>query len=171
MSARSVAESRFAEADLEALISGLRRELELVRELRDALRDQRAGIAASRTDAVEHSILQIGRILMALEDQRRSRSQWLATRGDVTPNASSWMDGLNAPPLILESIRRELRGAAREVAHEVAVNHEVLRRSVEAGEAYLQALFSSVRGAEPCYRPGEAPAAEPATGVIMNRRA
>ena len=67
-------------------------------------------------------------------------------------------------------MRRELRSAAREVSHEVAVNHEVLRRSVEAGEAFLQALFSSVRGADPCYRP-EATPPEPATGVIMNRRA
>ncbi|MGH7741977.1 MAG: flagellar export chaperone FlgN [Candidatus Eiseniibacteriota bacterium] len=171
MNARSFPAVTPADADLEALTSSLARELALVRELRDALRHQRGGIAANRTDMVEDSIQQVGRILVSLEEQRRGRSQLLESMSGAPAESMSWIDALPTRPIALDGVRRELRDAAREVAHEVAVNHEVLRRSVEAGEAYLQALFSSVRGVEPCYRPGEATAAEPATGVIMNRRA
>jgi len=170
MSTRIVPSVRPSDTELEALASALGRELELVRELRQALRDQRAGIASHHTAAVEDSLQRVGHLLMALEERRRARAQLLETMAGTSNSSLAWIDDLPAPPAALGVVRHELRTAAREVAHEVAVNHEVLRRSVEAGDAFLQALFSSVRGIDPCYRPEAAPP-EPATGVIMNRRA
>jgi hypothetical protein len=159
--------------NLEALAAALRHETERVTALRDALREQRAGIAANRTDRVEDSVREVGHLLLGIDEQRRHRSALLERlTGDPNVELARLESAVTpALPRALVEARRALRHAANEVAREVAINHEVLKRSIEAGESYLQALFSSVRGPEVSYHPGDPRSADHPTGVIMNRRA
>ena len=160
-------------SNFDALAAALRRECETVRALRDALLEQRAGIAANRTDRVEDSVRSVGHLLLGLDEMRRHRGALLDRLAGEPQLALGQIESrLRSPvPAAFAEARRELRHAAAEVAREVAINHEVLQRSVEAGEAFLQALFSSVRGPDPSYHPGETRGGETPTGVIMNRRA
>jgi hypothetical protein len=135
----------------------LAREAEVVHALREALVRQRAGVAADSTPDVHGSCDDIARILVALDNARRHRSSLLANLAGGTPTTLEALArelGGTLPPELAEAaavLRREAEGAAREAA----VNRTVLKRTVEAGEAFLQALFTDAGEPEAVYRPGE----------------
>jgi hypothetical protein len=155
------------------LAEALGQEAEVARELREALIRQRDAVAACDDAGVEASVEAVGRVLLTLETARRRRGELVAS---VTGRPDLPLEGLEtavgAPlPAALLHARQRLRRAAQDVTHEVAINRTVLRRAVEAGETFLQALFSAAGGPAARYAPAERPEAAGATGVLVNRRA
>lgn len=155
------------------LAESMEQEAEVARELREALLRQREGVASLDHRAVEGSVDAIGRVLHTLEQAKRRRIELVtAVSGSPDTTLERLEDTLGVPlSADLLRARERLRRAAHDVAHEVAVNRAVLRRAVEAGEAFVQALFSTVSESVPSYAPGERAEAPAATGVLVNRRA
>jgi hypothetical protein len=150
----------------------LEREARAVGELREALSRQREGVARNSTGTVNSSCDDIGRILVSLEAARRARAALL---GPLAQPGEAPMDVLErafggAMPEPLAAARRTLRGAAEAAAREAAINRVVLRRTIESGEAFLQALFSNVAEPESTYRAGERPD-DGGPGFLLDRKA
>lgn len=147
-------------------------EAHAVRELREALGRQRHGVARDAVREVEASCDDIGRILVTLEAARRTRTarlEALAPAGGSPWAALERAFGGRLPDA-LAAARRELRAEAEATAHEAAINRAVLRRTIESGEAFLQALFSNVTLPGPTYRAGER-AEEGEPGFLLDRKA
>lgn len=157
---------------LAELTRALDRERALVIELQETLVHQRAGVASSEAEAVNASVDAIGRLLLALGEARTTRTRIVAAlTGDAALPIDRLEAALGAPlPPALETARAALRTAAEGVAHEVAINRAVLRRAVEAGESFLQALFSTAVDSPGVYGTTEH-REEPAAGILLNRRA
>lgn len=154
------------------LAGALLREAQAVNELRDALSRQRQGVATDSVPAVNASCDDIGRILVALDAARRARAGLLgplAPEGGTPWEALERLFGGRLPEPLAEA-RRALRAAAESAAREAAINRVVLRRTIESGEAFLQALFSNVAEPEPTYRAGER-ADEGGPGFLLDRKA
>ena len=140
---------------LRELAAVLHREAEVVRALRDALVEQRTALAADDAETVDRSSDAVQRILLMLEEVRSSRTTVLSSISEGEPATLHQIEerlGVSLP-VPLEQAREELRRAGREVAREVAINKTVLRRAVETGEAFLQALFSSTLDPPAVYQP------------------
>ncbi len=159
-------------AAFDRLTEGLERELALVTELRELLASQRAAIATGDTEAVQQSCDRIAQVLQSMESARRVRTSALeALHVPADTPLSSLPEHLDGPmPAALEAARVALRAVAEQTAADAAVHHVVLRRTVESGEAYLQALFSSANDPEPVYRTTER-APDPSAGFVLDRRA
>jgi hypothetical protein len=158
-------------ARLVELGHALERETEIVDELRGVLIRQRQAVATTQADAVNVTVDAIGRILLTLEEARRRRATMTQS---LTGDAATRLDRLEAAlsmalPASVADSRRRLRESAASVAREVAINRDVLRRAVESGEAFLQALFSATGLATPVYGTGEKD--ESPSGMLLNRRA
>jgi hypothetical protein len=155
------------------LTDALVHERRLIEELREALLRQRAGVAADDPELIEHSVQAIGRTLLTLDEARRRRVALTALVAGRPGVALSDLDGLLAPlPAAFVSAREAVRRAAEATAHEGAINQTVLRRALEAGDAYLQQLFSSAADPMPVYAPGPRPSEpRPAGGLLLNRTA
>lgn len=156
---------------LTELAGVLVRETDVVRALREALMAQRAGVAADSTAAVHGSCDDIGRILVALDTARRHR---IALLTGLVGESPATLEGLSdklggvLPPAIAEAgvvLRREAQATAREAA----VNRKVLQRTVEAGEAFLQTLFTSTGAPDAVYRPGER-RDDDSAGFLLDRK-
>lgn len=142
---------------MEDLAAAVEREAGLTAQLRDALSRQRASVAMDDVAAVLASCDEVSRLLLTLEESRRSRARAMQR---LTGDAAGTLTGLEqsaGAPLSarLLDAREALREAAGQTAMEAAVNHTVLRRAVEAGEAFLQALFSTTAEPQSVYRTGE----------------
>jgi hypothetical protein len=155
---------------VDALTQALHAETELVDELNDHLRRQRAGVAADDVAAVDDSVDAIGRVLHALAAARgRRASHVFELCGDETmplDRLNEWLGEFAGPDF--DAARAALRHAAAETAREAAINRKVLERATADGEAFLQELFSSVAGPE-IYGPIET--GDAAGPVMLNRRA
>jgi len=129
---------------LSELTTLLRRELQLVDALRDALARQRAGIANDDPGALEASAREVGRIVFGLEEARRRRATLVgAIVGDRAFPLARFEERLAGPlPEEFVRARADLREAGQGAAHEVLINHAVLRQAVEAGEPMLRQLFA-----------------------------
>lgn len=154
------------------LADGLERELSLVTELKELLAGQRAAIAACDATAVQQSCDRIAQVLQSMESARRARLAALDVLGvpgdtPLSELSSHFEHGL---PARLEAVRAALRVEAEQTAADAAVHHVVLRRTVESGEAYLQALFSSATDPEPVYRTAER-APDSTAGFVLDRKA
>jgi hypothetical protein len=169
---RAAAGRSVSHAQLLELAGALSREAAVVRELGEALAWQRQAVAGSRPDDLNAAVDAIGRILLTLDEARRGRAAALAALCGETPEPVARLEDAIAGPLPeeLTRARADLEAAARAVAHEVAINRSVLRRAVETGEAFLQALFSSAGLPPAAYAPGER-AEEPPAGLLLDRRA
>jgi len=158
---------------LAELTAALEHEAAAIRGLREALVQQRAAVAANDAAAVNASVDDVGRILLAVEEARRQREAMVAA---LAGGPGATLEGLGAPDArpgraAFDTARAALRRAAEEAAHEAAVNRAVLRRAVEAGEAFLQSLFSSAADPSPVYAPAEGRERPGAPGFILNRKA
>jgi hypothetical protein len=165
---------RPAPADVLAdLVRAVVRETDAVRELREALVRQRAGVAADATADVHASCDDIARILVTLEQAKRHRAAVLAAAAREHPptleGLAAAFDGALPPPLAeaAQALRREAEGAAREAS----VNRVVLQRTVEAGEAFLQALFTGTATPDAVYRPGARSNDDDGAGFLLDRTA
>ena len=162
-----------ATQSLERLTAALEHEIVAVRELGEALVQQRSAVAASDIVAVNASVDDVGRLLLSVDESRRHRLAVVAELGGA-PGASLeefeppfGSQGAGAYAAARAALRRE----AEKAAHEAAVNRTVLRSAVEAGNAFLQALFSSTDEPSPVYSAAERPAPPSSPGFILNRRA
>ena len=162
-----------ATQSLERLTAALEHEIVAVRELGEALVQQRSAVAASDIAAVNASVDDVGRLLLSVDESRRHRLAVVAELGGA-PGAS--LEEFEPPPgsqgaSAYAAARAALRREAEKAAHEAAVNRTVLRSAVEAGNAFLQALFSSAEDPSPVYGAAERQTPPRSAGFILNRRA
>ncbi|MDM7913673.1 MAG: flagellar export chaperone FlgN [Candidatus Eisenbacteria bacterium] len=140
------------------LISLLQRETRLIIELREVLIRQRAAVGAQDPDGVQASIEGVGRIVTMLAEARTRRSRAIQSLGiSPSPSTLSQLEtalGVDLPLPLLQA-RAALTREARSVVTEVSINRTVLRRAVETGEAFLQALFSCLSDPSPVYQAAE----------------
>ncbi len=155
------------------LTAALEHEAAAIRGLRESLVQQRAAVAANDAAALNASVDDVGRILLAVDEARRQREAMVRALAG-SPDAP--LEGLGAGSArpaaqAFAAARAALRRAAEEAAHEAAVNRAVLRRAVEAGDAFLQSLFSSATDPSPVYAPRERRERPGGAGFILNRKA
>jgi hypothetical protein len=155
------------------LSRALRDEARVLEQLRDAMADQRAAVAANDNDALDISVRGIARTVHTLEEARKRRAsvmRYLTGNEDLPLNQLGHFLG-EPLPLELDAARAEVRLAAQGVAHEAAVNRVVLQRAREATDAFLQELFSAVARSDAVYGPGEPEEASEMPAMLLNRKA
>lgn len=154
------------------LTRALEREVATVSELREALVRQRAGVATDAVESVHAACDDVARLLVAIEAARRHRVmrlESLSVSGDARLETLELALG-HALPTPLAEARAALRHEAAAAAREAGINRVVLQRTVEAGEAFLQALFSNAGGPDPVYRAGER-REDDGAGLMLDRTA
>lgn len=136
-------------AELTALLA---HEHRMIEELRQALLRQRAGVATDDAEAIDASVAAVGRTLLAIDAARRCRTEVV---GEITGDGETPLADLErrlrrSLPAPLAHAREQVRRSADAAAHELAINQHILRRVLEAGDAFLQRLFSS-KETETCW--------------------
>jgi hypothetical protein len=126
------------------LAGALVQEQRLIEELPQALLRQRAGIAAGDPELIDRSDYAIARTRLVLEEARRHRAS-IATAvvgrpGVALSDLESFVGVLPAPLL---AAREALHRAGEVTAQDLAINQRMVRQALEAGDAFLQQLFSS----------------------------
>jgi hypothetical protein len=159
---------------LSDLAESLLYEANVIEELRQALLRQRAGVAADDTDLVESSIHAMGRTLLTLDEAKRRRAALtsLIAGGEPTPldRLESILGG--TLPREVEEARALVKRSALLTAQDVAINQHILKRALEAGDLFLQKLFSMAGDPAPGYvRTERTMEAAPQSGLILNRTA
>lgn len=166
------ASGRTTSQGLRELIEIVERQAELAGELADVLAAQRAAVAANDVMGIESSIVAVHRVLLTLAEAHRRRGALEEVLG-VDPTRPldplEPIAGMTPPPALAEA-RARLRRAAEQTAREAAINDTVLRRAVEAGEVFLQELFSSVADPDPVYHAPDRKDVAPTAGMLLNRR-
>jgi hypothetical protein len=107
-----------------------------------------------------------------IEEARRHRDDLTSVLGGGRPLNLNELD-LAIPRSMLDDLsdaRVQLRTAANGVAREVAINDLVVRRALDAGEAFIQVLFSNVTGPPATYEGGVGALESAGGGVLLNRR-
>jgi len=131
-------------ARLSDLAGALVQEQRLIEELRQALLRQRAGVATGDPERIGGSVYAIARTLLTLEEAHRRRASLTAAvigrPGVALSDLESFVGVL---PAQLLAAREAVRRAAEATTHDLAINQRVLRRALEAGDAFLQQLFST----------------------------
>jgi hypothetical protein len=159
---------------LSALAGAMADEAQLISDLRETLLRQREGVALSDVDAIEGSIHALGRTLFTLDEARRRRTAITAAlTGQDGLSCHELESSLGHPlPEPVAAARLAIQRAALQATEDVAVNQQVLKRALEAGETFLQQLFATAGDPLPTYQAGEARQdAVPMTGVLINRTA
>ena len=131
-------------ARLTDLAGALIQEQRLIEELRQALLRQRAGMASGDPVLIDESVYAIARSLLTLEEARRRRRASLTAAvmgrpGVALSDLESFVGVLPAPLL---AAREAVHRAAEVTAQDLAINQKMIRQALEAGDAFLQQLFS-----------------------------
>jgi hypothetical protein len=158
--------------ELLLLATALDEEAVLAESLREALTQMRSAVAGGDPLPLDREAEALGRILHTLQEARRRRGSILAAlAGDEAfPLEGLARDLEVATPPALEAARQRLRRAGEAVVREATINRAVLRRALEQGDHFLQALFSAATA--PAYGPAERAAGCTAgAAVLFNRRA
>jgi hypothetical protein len=155
------------------LARALESEGKAILDLRQALQRQRAAVAADDAAGLEQSADHVGRAVSTLGEARRNRGdimQALTGRADATfPQLER---SLGRPlPDALQAARAAVTVAARGAASDVAINQHVLRRALDAGDLFLQRLFSSMTDPMPVYTPAAGGQPRETRSLLINRRA
>jgi hypothetical protein len=147
-------------ARLTDLAGALVQEQRLIEELRQALLRQRAGMATGDPESIDRSDYAIARARLTLDEARRRRAS-LATAvvgrpGVALSDLESFVGVLPAP---LFAAREAVHRTAEVTVQDLAINQRMSRQALEAGDAFLQQLFSSAvdhhRRAHPDLRPAD----------------
>lgn len=135
------------------LVRALQDEVVILEELRAVLARQRQGVAANDHQIIEASIREMGRALFTLEEARRGRQTLVALLGGEDAGSltdlESWFAG-RIPQELLDA-RDVVRSTAAAAARDLAVNQHVLDRALQAGDAFLQRLFTNAGEPEAGY--------------------
>jgi len=140
---------------IERLVQSLEREVELLQELSAVLEQQRQGVARNDSTAIESSIQALGRTILTLEESRRQRRAVLALIGDTEEVELNDLEahlGDSITPQ-LAAARTAVQQAAAAVSRDLSINQAVLNRAVQAGDVFLQRLFSTASHTTPSPRP------------------
>jgi hypothetical protein len=157
---------------LSDLAAALIQEHRLIEELREALVRQRAGVATGDSELIDGSEYAIARTLLTREEARRRRGSLTAALmgrpGLALSDLELFVGALPAPLL---AAREAVRRAVEATAHDLAINRRVLRRALEAGDAFRQQLFSSVSDTMGAPIPSLPPAGSRLSGPFLDRTA
>ena len=168
-------EPKTSAADLVASLSqAMKDEASVMWQLRDAMVRQRASVAADDTEEIDASVQEVGRTLFTLaEARKRTASVMSYLTGEEEPPLAQLELHLGTPlPLGLETARAEVRLAAQSVAHEAAINRNVLQGAREAADTFLQELFSASSNLDAVYHPGDrGDDGTGGAGLLFNRTA
>jgi hypothetical protein len=133
-------------ARLTDLQGALIREQRLIEELRQALLHQRAGVAIGDPELNDRGVYAIARTRLTLEEARRHRASLITALvgrpGVALSNLESFVGVL---PASLLAAREAVDRATEVIAQDLATNQRIARHALEAGDAFLQQLFSSGR--------------------------
>ncbi len=156
------------------LADALLYEANVIEELRQSLLRQRAGVAADDAAMIESSLHAMGRTLLTLDEAKRRRAALTAliAGGDAVPieRLEQLLGGILPPEV--EEARSMVKRAALHAAQDVAINQHILKRALDAGDLFLQKLFSMSGDPAPGYQRGERAGDAPAqSGMILNRMA
>ena len=162
------------EQELRGLACALDHEAIVVEELAGALRRQRGVVASGDARALDENVEAVGRLMRTLEEARHQRIEAMASlAGGEDPSLGALATALEIRlPEALTRAGERLRQAAGQVVHEASLNRMLLKRAMDAGQEYLQTLFSAAAGPTPGYLPGER--RDPgggASGVLLDRSA
>jgi hypothetical protein len=131
-------------ARLADLAGALVQEQRLIEELRQALLRQRVGMATGSPELIDASVYAIARTLLTLEEARRRRGSLAsAVTGRPGVALSDLESFVGVLPTPLLAAREAVHRAAEDTAHDLAINQRMVRQALEAGDAFLQQLFSS----------------------------
>lgn len=126
------------------LARALRDEVEQLEGLRAVLARQRRGVAANDRGILDASVRELGRALLTLDEARRGRQALVALLqgegGGALADLESWFPG--RVPQELLTARDAILAAAASAARDLALNQHVLDGALQAGDAFLQRLFS-----------------------------
>jgi hypothetical protein len=157
---------------VDSLVDAMRTERRLLDELIAIMRRQRGAVASDDLQAVDDSVFSTHRVLVTLNEARRRRRalyQVFADRDDASIHELESVLGIRANDAVIEA-RDGLRDTAQVLAQEVAMNRQILREALTAGDAYVRTLTGQAETA-PVYGAGPAPEPHPATGgMLINRR-
>ncbi|MHB1327624.1 MAG: flagellar export chaperone FlgN [Gemmatimonadales bacterium] len=147
------------------LVRSLRAEQELLGELQTQLVEQRAGLAANDTAALEQVVQQIGRTLLTIREARRQRTvlvELIGGQGATTlSDVAAQLPAPVAEPF--RSLCRELHAVALMSSRELQVNQLALRQAIVLGEQFLHRLLTA---------PGTVSSeADTERGMLLNQRA
>lgn len=138
MTGPMMAPSRLADR----LADTLRSEAKLLTELSATMQRQRDAVAIDDLDGVDESVFSTHRVLATLGEARRRR-RWLAQLLGESEDLSlstleSFFNGV--PPVSVRAAIDHLADAARTLQREVDLNRRVLRRAIDASDAYVRSL-------------------------------
>lgn len=156
------------------LAEALLYEAHVIAELRQALLRQRAGVAQDDAELVEASVHAMGRTLLTLDEAKRRRAALTAliAGGEAVPLDRLELMLGGSLPAEVEEARALVKREAMLASQDLAINQHILRRALEAGDLFLQKLFSMSAEPEPGYQRGPAATEAPArSGVLLNRMA
>jgi hypothetical protein len=150
----------------------LRHEVDLLENVRAALLEQRAGVASNDAGRIEDGTHRLGRSLLTIEEARRYRSDLTSVLGGGRPLKLNELELVLPQPMPadLSDARAQLRAAANGVAREVAINNLVVHRALDAGEVFIQVLFSTVAEPPAAYDGAVGAVESTRGGVLLNRR-
>lgn len=149
-------------------------EARLAEEMRDLLVRQRTAVAGNDHEALDDSVLAINRTLLTMDEARVLREELLralsgADDGEIPPLERILGD---PAPHQAAAARQRLKTAAHGVAREAAINHRILGRAAEAGDAFLQQLFAAIQTApEVGYGPSAGADGKSSEALLLDRKA
>jgi hypothetical protein len=154
------------------IVASTRGEQQLLRQLRIALEQQRKGVADSDPERIELASRAVANTVLTLDAARRRREDLLRLVAAGKPIRLEALENHVGPVDGLAEARLALRNEAEGAIRDLALTQQVLQGAMQAGNAYLQALFSSVVPESTSYAAdGRAPQAAVAAGNLVNRSA
>lgn len=155
------------------IIASARGESQLLRQLRDALANQRSGVANGDPEAIELASRAVANTVLTLDAARRRREDLLRVVSAGRPVRLDTLEQFTGQVVGLAEARAQLRAEAEGVINDLSLTQDVLQGAMHAGSAYLQALFSSVVSTTPSYgdRRGAPSAQTMPGGTLVNRSA
>jgi hypothetical protein len=128
------------------LVDAVQSERRLVEELTAIMLQQRAAVASEDLQSVDDSVYAVQRVLFTLAEARKRRRSLNVHLGHDEEIALRQLVEAIGPLATdaLRTARDQLHAAARTLAREVAVNRQVLRESLSAGDEYVRALTGAI---------------------------
>lgn len=158
---------------VDALVEAMQDERRLLDELIAIMRRQRGAVATDDLQAVDDSVFSTHRVLVTLNEARRRRRALFQLFADRDDAGIQDLEEVLAHRLTdaARAARDELRDTARQLAHEVSMNREILREALSAGDAYVRTLTGQAAAdTTAVYTPSPAAATRSPGGLLLDRR-